>query len=688
MITENQFLNIINMKQPFFKYIVLVSVALVTSFSCKDKSEEGTISDANSAINKTANLVLDLNDTGIKIQPTMYGIFFEDINFSADGGLYAELIKNRSFEFPDAKMGWKQPNSARPSLNGNSGFAKITNYVSPDGGNKKYSHTVVHNDENYQLINEGFRGIGLHGGKKYDLSVMIANNEGIENVNFSLVDTTGAVLAETKIKPTRGDWKTYEAVLEPNRTEEKALLKITFEGKGSVDMDMISLFPQDTWKGRKQGLRKDLVQLLDDLDPGFLRFPGGCIVEGRSLAQRYQWQKTVGPPIERELLINRWNNLFEHRPAHDYYQSFGLGFFEYFQLSEDLGAEPIPILGCGMACQFNTGELVPLENLDPYVQEALDLVEFANGDITTPWGKLRAEMGHPEPFNLKYLGIGNEQWGPEYFERYEIFVEAISAKYPDIVIISTPGPFPDGDMFEYGWEQLKKLDAALADEHYYRPPEWFKANANRYDSYDRNGTKVFAGEYAAHPKGVENGPLENNWDTALSEAAFMTGLERNADVVHLTAYAPLMAHEEGWQWAPDLIWFNNLEVYGTPNYYVQKLFSNNSGTDLLKITENGKPLIGQNELYVSAVKDENTNELIIKAVNTSLENLTVIVSSKGGALNGKGSIETLSHQDLLTTNSFEIPNNIGVSISNFELSEGEIRLELGDQSFNVIKLKK
>lgn len=676
------------MKQPIFKCIILVTILFSSFFSCKENSDSGTTSKVESNLNETTNLALDLNDTGIKIQPTMYGIFFEDINFAADGGLYAELIKNRSFEFPDAKMGWKQPNSARPSLNGNSGFAKITNYIAPKGGNKRYSHTVINNDKNYELINEGFRGIGLHGGEKYDLSVMMSHNDGIENVNFLLVDTTGVVLAETKFKPTTGDWETYEAVLKPNRTEEKAVLKITFEGKGSVDLDMISLFPQDTWKGRKQGLRKDLVELLDDLQPGFLRFPGGCVVEGRSLAERYQWQKTVGPHVERELLINRWNNLFDHLPAHDYFQSFGLGFYEYFQLSEDLGAEPIPILGCGMACQFNTGELVPLENLGSYVQEALDLVEFANGSIKTPWGKLRAEMGHPEPFNMKYLGIGNEQWGPEYFERYEIFAKAISEKYPNLILVSTPGPFPEGDMFEYGWEQLKKMNIALADEHYYKSPEWFRANANRYDSYDRNGVKVFAGEYAAHPTGVENGPNENNWDAALSEAAFMTGLERNADVVHLTAYAPLMAHEEGWQWAPDLIWFNNLEAYRTPNYYVQKLFSNNAGTDLLKITENGKPLIGQKELYASAVKDEKTNELIIKAVNTSSVNQTIVVAPKGGAFNGAGKIMKLSHPDLITTNTFESPNNIDIETANIETKDGKIQIELTDRSFYIITIKK
>ena len=668
-------------------YTILLVFIATTFSSCVENSEAKTTTNANSTLQETANLVLDFKDTGIKIQPTMYGIFFEDINFAADGGLYAELIKNRSFEFPDAKMGWRQPNSARPSLNGNSGFAKITNYISPNGGNKKYSHTVVHNDKNYELINEGFRGIGLHGGEKYDLSVMMSNNEGIESVNFSLVDSTGGILAETKFEPSGDNWKTYEAVLQPNRTEEKAMLKITFQGNGSVDLDMISLFPRNTWKGRKQGLRKDLVELLDSLQPGFLRFPGGCIVEGRSLAQRYQWQKTVGPPVERELLINRWNNLFDHRPAHDYYQSFGLGFFEYFQLSEDMGAEPIPILGCGMACQFNTGELVPLENLDPYVQEALDLVEFANGSIETPWGKLRAEMGHPEPFDLKYLGIGNEQWGPEYFERYEIFAKAISEKYPDLILVSTPGPFPDGDMFEYGWEQLKKLDVALADEHYYRPPEWFKNNAERYDNYDRNGVKVFAGEYAAHPKGVENGPLENNWNAALSEAAFMTGLERNADVVHLTAYAPLMAHKEGWQWAPDLIWFNNLEAYVTPNYQVQKLFGTNPGTDLLNISENDKPLVGQHQLYASAVKDANSNELIIKVVNSSDSNQNILISPKNGNFNNRGTITKLSHQDLSATNSFDNPNTIPISTSEFEINNNKIEINLEGQSVNVLKIK-
>lgn len=671
-----------NIPKHSFLYVLL---AIISVLSCKNESQNEEKS--SSDLDKVINLSLDTSDTGIKVQPTMYGIFFEDINFAADGGLYGELIKNRSFEFPDAKMGWKQPNSSRPSLNLNSGFAKITNYVNPQGGNKKYSHTVINNDENYELINEGFRGIGLHEGKKYDLSVMMANNQGIKNINFALVDSTGVVITETKMQPKSGSWETYESVLIPNRTEAKAQLKITFEGTGSIDMDMISLFPQDTWKGRKKGLRKDLIQLLADLQPGFIRFPGGCIVEGRSLDQRYQWQKTVGEPIERELLINRWNNLFDHRPAHDYFQSFGLGFFEYFQLSEDLGAEPIPILGCGMACQFNTGELVPLEELDPYIEEALNLIEFANGDTSTYWGKLRADMGHPEPFNMKYLGIGNEQWGPEYFERYQLFAANISEKYPEILLVSTPGPFPDGDMFDYGWEQMKKLEVDLADEHYYRPPQWFLDNANRYDNYDRNGPKVFAGEYAAHPEKVENGPLENNWEAALAEAAFMTGLERNADVVHLTAYAPLMAHAEAWQWAPDLIWFNNLEAYETPNYKVQKLFSNNPGTDVISITENNEPLIGQKSIYASAVKDVNTNEIILKIVN--VKNTSQLISIDVKDLNSIKQIthSSLRNEDLSAVNSFETPDNFILNSKNIEISGAELSIEVESKSVNMIKLK-
>ncbi|MEL6941543.1 MAG: alpha-L-arabinofuranosidase C-terminal domain-containing protein [Bacteroidota bacterium] len=584
-------------------------------------------------------------------------------------------------------MGWIEPNSVRYSLNGDSGFGTIiTN--KDNAANRNYLSIKVNNPERYILINEGFRGIGVKANAKYELSLKAAQQAGnISKIIFQLVTEEETIVGETSIVPNSSAWKTYESTITSSTTTAKTQLKITFEGKGTIDLDMISLFPQDTWKGRKKGLRKDLVQLLADLKPGFLRFPGGCVVEGRTLARRYQWKKTVGNLEERELLINRWNTEFSHRSAPDYYQSFGLGFFEYFQLSEDIGATPLPILGCGMACQFNTGELAPMDELEPYVQDAIDLIEFANGDTNTKWGKLRADMGHPQPFNMKYIGIGNEQWGEAYIERYAVFEKAIKEKYPDIVIVSTSGPFPDGDMFEYGWEQLKKMNAEIVDEHYYRSPQWFLENADRYDNYDRNGPKVFAGEYAAHPKGVEDGSTENNWESALAEAAFMTGLERNADIVTLTSYAPLMAHAEGWQWAPDMIWFDNLNSYGTANYYVQKMYSNHAGTDLLKITKNGQALAGQNGLYASAVKDKNTGELYVKIANTKNDRQKIVIKIDNVKLATEASVLTMASDDLKAINSFDTPMKLSPVESKLVVKKGIIEAEMPSNAFVIYKVK-
>lgn len=674
------------MNRLFIKYTFLTTLIISGLLSCKVKDQSGTISETIPSSNETINMVIDFTDTGVKIQPTMYGIFFEDINFAADGGLYAEMIKNRSFEFTLPKMGWVEPNSNKLSLNKDSGFLSPIKY-SGENTNQTYARVEVKGSK-YELVNEGFRGMGIRKDAKYNLTINAKKVSGdIQKIKFHFVDSLNTPLGETVIIPEGKTWKNYKTQLTANKTELKAKLKITFEGIGKIDLDMISLFPEDTWKGRKKGLRKDIVELLDELNPGFLRFPGGCIVEGRTLERRYQWKKTIGNIEDREILVNRWNTEFKHKSTPDYYQSFGVGFFEYFQLSEDLGATPLPILSCGIACQFNTGELVPMKDLDPYVQDALDLIEFANGSTSTKWGKLREDMGHSEPFNLKYIGIGNEQWGEVYIERYKVFVKAIKDKYPDIIIVSGSGPFPDGEYFEYGWEQLKKMNSEIVDEHYYRSPLWFRDNAARYDGYDRKGPKVFAGEYAAHPKEIEDGPKENNWEGALAEAAFMTGLERNADIVHLTSYAPLMAHIEAFQWAPDMIWFNNLESYGTANYQVQKLFSNNSGTDLLSIKENGNPLTGQKNLYASAVKDANTNELIIKLVNTSSSKQNINILSQGRILNGKGEMSTLRHDDLSAVNSFESPKNIGLSIVKLEINDEKIEIEVPSQSMNVIKIK-
>lgn len=635
------------------------------------------------AVNHT--LYLDGTPTNIKIEPTMYGIFFEDINFAADGGIYAELIKNRSFEFNEPLTGWKQQNTQTLSHNLDSGF--LTIYSDHLKTNKNYARITVHNDQKYLLENEGFRGIGIQQDARYDFSFNLENVSGnISAVKANLVDENGNVISAVSVVIRGKGWQKYTAVFSPVKTVEKAKLQITFTGKGVVNMDMISLFPQDTWKGRKGGLRKDLVQKLSDLQPGFLRFPGGCIVEGRTLDERYQWKKTIGNVDDREYLINKWSSGFAHRPAPDYYQSFGLGFYEYFQLAEDLGAAPLPILSCGMACQFNTGELVHLEELNPYVQDALDLIEFANGDPTTKWGKIRAEMGHPKPFHLKYIGVGNEQWGEDYIERYRIFEKAIHDKYPDIRIISGSGPSPDGEFFEFGWKELKKLNAQIVDEHYYNSPEWFIKNAGRYDNYDRSGPKVFAGEYAAQSVGVVKPDNKNNWQTALSEAAFMTGLERNADVVTMTSYAPLFAHADGWQWTPDLIWFNNLASFATPNYYVQKLFSNNKGTDLIRISENGNPVKGQQQLFASAVKDSKTKEIIIKAVNTDSYDKSVKIILKNVHLGNKLTKITLKALQLSDENNFRTENIRPVEETSV-LKKGSISVLIPANSFVVLKIK-
>ncbi|SCY76864.1 alpha-N-arabinofuranosidase [Flavobacterium anhuiense] len=632
-----------------------------------------------------AVLEVDASKTITKIQPTMFGLFFEDINFAADGGLYAEMIKNRSFEFEKPLMGWEQPKSNRSSMNKESGMALPINVAA---NNTNFCRVEINNDKGYALINEGFRGMGVKKDARYNLSFKAANHKGaIRKIIFQLIDKDQKALGETSVVPKSDEWTNYSAQFVATETEAKAKLKITFEGTGTIDLDMISLFPEDTWKNRKNGLRKDLVQLLYDVKPGFLRFPGGCIVEGRTLSDRYQWKKSIGNVEDRKTMMNRWNVEFNHKLTPDYFQSFGLGFFEYFQLSEDIGAEPLPILSCGMACQYNTGELASIDELDPYVKDALDLIEFANGAVTTAWGKVRSDMGHPKPFNLKYIGVGNEQWGADYIERYKVFEKAIKAKYPNIIIVSGSGPSPDGEHFDYAMNELKKLNAELVDEHYYQSPKWFRENAGRYDNYDRKGPKIFAGEYAAQSVSGANPNNRNNWECAFSEAAFMTGLERNAEVVQLTSYAPLMAHEDAWQWTPDMIWFNNLQSYGSANYYVQQLFSTNKGTDLLSITQDGKALIGQHNLYASAVKDVNSKEIIVKLVNTASTASDISIDLKGAKLGSKGSLIRLVSANLQDENTFADPKKITPKQSEYKITKGNQQLNLPPYSITVLKLK-
>ena len=635
---------------------------------------------ASTFLQAQTDIDLQINKPGPAIQPTMWGIFFEDINFAADGGLYAELVKNRSFSFDAPMMGWTTP--YKDSI-------RIINEVAA-GTQKRFVRlpALKSGAENF-LQNNGFRGMGLHEGEEYRLTLHVRAEDGeAQKLKVELLGDDKSVIAEGELTVDDADWTYAKLVLKAGATSAKGSLKISLEGNGTVDFKYISLFPVKTFKDRANGMRADLARKLADLKPGFVRFPGGCIVEGHHLDLRYQWKKTVGDVEEREVIINRWNTEFMHRYTPDYYQSFGLGFYEYFQLAEDLGAEPLPILNCGMACQYNTGELVPLDEMEPYVSDALDLIEFANGDTLTKWGKLRAEMGHPEPFNLKYLGIGNEQWGDQYLERYDIISQKVHEKYPEIQLVSGSGPSSDGERFEHLWKELKTRTANLVDEHYYKDPNWFFNNAKRYDNYERGGLKVFAGEYASHTRFENEDPTsKNNWLAALSEAAFMTGLERNADVVSMASYAPLFAHVEAWQWRPDLIWFDNLNSVATPNYYVQQMYSTHRGDHVLPVIAGGDILAGQDSLYASASVDKAAKKVYLKLVNASVVAKPVKINLKGGKLASKeADLTELYRSDLTTYNTLAKPDVIVPQKSKTDLKGSVLSLELKPQSFVLVEL--
>ena len=602
-------------------------------------------------------VVMDVNTkkAGAPIQNTMYGLFFEDINYAADGGLYGELVKNRSFEFPQHFMGWQT--FGKVALLDDGPFERCPHYV-------RLSHPG-HTDRRTGLVNEGFFGIGVQKDETYRFTVWARSPKGTAQIIVQLIDpsTMGErqEFVGAQIKVMHNKWARYEVLLKSPVTMNKAALRIYLSGRNAIDLEHVSLFPVNTFKNRENGMRRDLAQALADQHPGVLRFPGGCIVEGVDLATRYQWKNTIGPVENRPLNENRWEYTFPHRFYPDYFQSYGLGFFEFFQLSEDIGAEPLPVLNVGMACQFqnrnNPKAHVPVDELKPYIDDCLDLIEFANGDTTTVWGKKRAEMGHPAPFNMKYLGVGNEQWDTLYYERLEPFVKAIRAKYPNIKLKGTSGPDSEGKMFELGWKAMKQQKVDLVDEHFYRPESWFLSHGLRYESYDRKGPKVFAGEYACHGKGKK----WNHYETSLYEAAFMTDLERNADVVHMTAYAPLLAHVEGWQWRPDLIWFDNTRMFKTVSYYVQQMYSTHKGTHVLPLTMGGKPVAGQegqNGLFASAVTDKNTDEVIVKVINTSKQEQPIQLNLQGLKGVPQASTLTLSHSGMDDENTLDQPEKI------------------------------
>ena len=627
-----------------------------------------------------ATVTVDISRPGAPINPAMWGVFFEDINFGADGGLYAELIKNRGFEFPEALMGWAK---VSPSLA--KGEVSVRDDAPFNSNNPHYVRLQSEGTAPFGLSNEGFRGIGVRRGESYVFSARVRGVAGTPKLTVQLYGGDGTMLDAVELKDFTADWRKYTATLHPKDTDPKGWLAVLVEGKGTLDLDFVSLFPGQTWKNRPGGLRADMVQALADLHPGFLRFPGGCIVEGSVLARRYQWKNTLGPVEDRKLLINRWNYEFLHRPTPDYYQSFGLGFFEYFQLCEDIGAEPLPILNCGMACQFNSAELCPLGRLDTYIQDALDLIEFANGPATSIWGAKRAALGHPAPFHMKLLGVGNEQWGQDYIDRYARFAQVLKAKHPEISLVSAAGPEPADARFKFAWEKLRELHADIIDEHNYAPPAWFLDNAHRYDAYDRNGPKVFMGEYAAQSVAVLSTKNRNNLACALAEAAFMTGLERNADVVRMASYAPLFAHADAWQWTPNLLWTDNLRTLRTPNYHVQSLFARNRGDRILPVALTGLPA-GAERLYASSSLDAATGEVILKLVNATPQAAVTTVELTGVRQLSRGTLTVLQADNLEAMNTGESPDRVVPRETAFSPAGTKFDLTLPANSFTILRV--
>lgn len=645
---------------------------------------------------QTNTFDINTSKVGAPIPSTMYGIFFEDINYAADGGLYAELIKNRSFEFPDNYAGWTI--SGKVSLKDDGPFKKNPHYVrlAPSG----------HRDKHTMIENEGFFGIGVKANAEYRFSVWARVPDGgnakiwidlVENATM----TDDQKIGNAGLDISGKDWKKYTVTLKAKKTLDKAHLRVWGDSKTTTDLEHVSLFPVDTYKGHENGMRKDLAESLEQLKPGVFRFPGGCIVEGTDLATRYQWKNSVGPVENRPLNENRWHYTFTHRYFPDYFQSYGLGFYEYFLLSEEIGAEPLPVLNVGMSCQFQNGienenEVhVPLDQLQPYIDDCIDLIDFANGDpATNQWAKLRADMGHPEPFNLKYLGVGNEQWdyddNPAFTKRLKIFVDAIRKVHPEIKLIGTTGPNSEGKEFDMLQPRMKEIGCDLYDEHFYRDENWFLKSGNRYDNYDRSkkAPKVFAGEYACHGRGKK----WNHFNAALMEAAFMTDLERNADIVEMATYAPLFAHVEGWQWRPDAIWYDNLRKFNSCSYYVQQLYSLNKGTNVLPLTMNGKPVAGnadQNGLFASAVLDKKTNEVVIKVINTGDKPQPVTLNLKG-MKKGSYSAQLISfHSDDLTAeNTLDNPTKIVPQTSNLSVTAPAQEVTVPARTFYIYRIKK
>jgi alpha-L-arabinofuranosidase len=635
----------------------------------------------------TAQIVytVDTRQVQASVPSTLWGLFFEDINHAADGGLYAEMVENRSFDFPKPMTAW----DAWPSNRLRDGIFMVVNQSADNPADPKYMAVDLQGGDTVGIINSGFdEGMAFKKDSVYELTVRYRQKTPGVHMSVLLISGKNRPIAQTAVSlvSSGGDWQQQKISIAAGDSATHGKLLVVFEGAGKLDLDRVSLFPTDTWKGRSGGLRADLVQSLADMHPGFLRFPGGCIVEGNQIVHRYQWKHTIGALEDRQMVQSIWADDIDERPTPDYMESFGLGFYEYFQLCEDIGAAPLPIINCGMSCQFDAAEVVPTNELEPYITDALDLIEFANGDTSTYWGRKRAALGHPASFNMSMLGIGNENWGPQYAEHLGLFTDRIKAKYPEIQIVNATGYSRNIPVFTYMDSVLRARKADIIDEHFYDTPKWFMDNANRYDHYDRNGPKIFVGEYAAQSDRIGSMTNKNTLLTALAEACFMTGIERNAAVVSMASYAPLFAHVTGWQWTPNLIWFDNARVYKTPNYYVQQLFSLNKGTAVVPLLQGGKPVIGQDSCWASAVVDESDRTLIIKLVNLSAKPKPTTFLLEDAKASGSMTISVLSHKDVAAVNSLDQPTEVAPVVNTVPVKGKELKWTVAPYSLTVVRV--
>ncbi|MBN1517219.1 alpha-N-arabinofuranosidase [Candidatus Sumerlaeota bacterium] len=620
-------------------------------------------------------ITVQADTAGKPISPLLFGIFFEDINYAADGGLYAELVRNRSFEFQAIENPeWNQLTGWELTKRGEGEGWMGLDAAWPVHPNNPHYVTlhVAKVGDGVGLINPGFDGIAVKEGEDYDLSLFarqlymgrrwgqgFSGKDGPMPLVVRLESEEGEALGEASLEVAGPEWQRLSASIRASRTEKAARLVLLGMDVGGVALDVISLFPRKTFRNRPNGLRADLAQAIADLQPKFVRFPGGCLVHGNGLGNVYRWKDTIGPIEQRRGQANLWG----------YHQEVGLGYFEYFQFCEDIGAKPLPVVPSGVCCQNashtnGTGQrALPLEEMPAYIQDVLDLIEWSNGPATSEWGAKRAAAGHPEPFYLEYLGVGNEEHiTPAFEERFKMIYEAIQAKHPEITVIGTVGPFWKGDDFENGWKIADALQLPMVDEHYYESPEWFMDNLERYDGYDRNKSKVYLGEYAAHEKN-----RATTLRSALAEAAYMVGLERNGDIVAMTSYAPLLGKAGRTQWNPDLIYFNNTEVFPTINYYVQQMFGNNAGDVWLPVEVGDSTKLA--ELAVSSVKDSATGDLILKLAHNGAQSKPLQINLSGAKSLVPSAVVTTLTGDPSALNNEESPKTVVPSTSEIAVSE-------------------